>query len=153
MTDTLPDLDALLTATIPGDPQSQGSKRVVPTAAGYRPIESNRRLAPWRVDAITHLQVAMPPGWQPLDGPVSVTVEFVFARPSSHYGTGRNAGRLKPSAPVWKTTAPDLDKLERALFDALTQSGAVRDDARIVTGHRSKLWGPRSETRVTIGRP
>lgn len=151
--DTIPELDALLAVVIPGDPQSQGSKRVVPTGAGPRLIESNKRLAPWRADAIACLRAALPDGWLALDGPVSVDAVFQFARPSSHYGTGKNAARLRPSAPVWKTTAPDGDKCLRALLDALTQAGVVRDDARVVANTWSKVWGPVSESRVRIGRP
>ena len=56
-----------------------------------------------------------------LDGPVIVTVDFYLPRPKSHYGTGRNAGALKPSAPAEHLTMPDLDKLTRAVGDALTR--------------------------------
>ena len=31
----------------------------------------------------------------------------------------------------WKLSAPDLDKLVRSIGDALTESGLIRDDARI----------------------
>lgn len=149
----IPELSALLSVAIPGTPQSQGSKRVVSSGGRYRAIESNKRLRPWQAEALAAIRDALPAGWLPLDGPVSVSAEFVFARPSSHYGSGRNIGRLKPSAPVWKASAPDLDKLARALNDALTGAGVVRDDSRIVTGRLSKVWGPIAETRVSIGRP
>lgn len=153
MTETLPELADLLAVVVPGTPQSQGSKRVVSSGGRYRAIESNKRLRPWRAEALAAIRDALPEGWLPLDGPVSVSAEFVFARPSSHYGTGRNIGKLRPSAPAWKASAPDVDKLARALFDALTDAGVVRDDSRIVAGRLAKLWGPIAETRVSIGRP
>ncbi len=121
---------SIFTCTIPGTPQQQGSKRNV----GKFSIEANRNLAPWRADAIYRLQQAMTEQMvvQYVE-PVRVTATFYYARPASHYGTGRNASVLKPSAPYFKASAPDLDKLQRALGDALTQAGVIRDDALIVT--------------------
>lgn len=69
-----------------------------------------------------------------LDGPVSIIVDFYLPRPKAHYGTGRNAGTLKGSAPVEHLTMPDLDKLVRAVGDALTRL-AWRDDSQIVAWH------------------
>ena len=115
-----------LTVTIPGIPVPQGSKRHVGNGVM---IEANRRLAPWRADAIAAIQQAMGAGWTPLDVPVSMDVEFLFPRPKSHYGRRNGAAYLKATAPGYKPSAPDLDKLLRATCDALTQAGAWRDDA------------------------
>ena len=61
-------------------------------------VESSKRVKPWRRQVAAayrdHCFGDM------LDGPVSVTVDFYLPRPKSHYGTGRNAGALKPSAPA-----------------------------------------------------
>jgi Holliday junction resolvase RusA-like endonuclease len=79
-------------------------------------------------------------GYPPWVGPVTLRAVFIFPRPKTHFGTGRNAERVKESAPGWKTTAPDLDKLVRALGDALT--GVVfRDDAQIVDIAVTKIYG------------
>ena len=137
----------LLTCIIPGTPQQQGSKRSL--GAGRPFIEANRNLAPWRADAIAYLQAEWR-GRGPITEPVSVDVAFDFARPASHYGTGRNAGVLKPSAPSAKATAPDLDKLCRALGDALTQAGVLRDDALIASWAPVKLYGPTPLTALTV---
>ena len=76
----------------------------------------------------------------PLDGPLRLRAVFVFPRPATHFGTGRNAGRLKPSAPVYCRTRPDVDKLLRAIGDAIT--GVVfRDDARVVDVAAEKHYG------------
>lgn len=63
---------------------------------------------------------------------VLVDAVFYFARPKSHFGTGRNASRLKPSAPAFPTTRAngDGDKLARALLDALT-GVAITDDSQV----------------------
>lgn len=128
---------SVLTCNIPGTPQQQGSKRNV----GKFSIEANANLAPWRADAIHLLRLAMVEQMvvQYVD-PVRVTATFTYARPAGHYGTGRNASRVKDSAPYFKASAPDLDKLQRALGDALTQAGVVRDDALIATWVAIKAW-------------
>ena len=136
----------LLTCIIPGTPQQQGSKRNV---GGNRFIEANKNLAPWRADAIARLQAEWG-GCDPITEPVSVDVAFAFARPASHYGTGRHLGVLKPSAPRAKATAPDLDKLCRALGDALTQSGVLRDDALIAEWVARKQWATKPSTWLQI---
>lgn len=65
-----------------------------------------------------------------LAGPIELTAEFYFSRPKSHYGTGKNATRLKASAPVIHAQSPDLAKLLRSLEDALT-GVAWRDDKQV----------------------
>lgn len=59
--------------------------------------------------------------------PCVYRISFYFPRPLSHYGTGRNAGVLKESAPAWPMTM-DIDKLQRTVLDALQLAGVVADD-------------------------
>ena len=66
----------------------------------------------------------------PIARPVMLTARFYFERPQSHYGTGRNAERLKDSAPEHHGQSPDLAKLLRALEDAM--SGIVYVDDRLI---------------------
>jgi Holliday junction resolvase RusA-like endonuclease len=66
-----------------------------------------------------------------LEGPVSLTVTVHLERPLGHYGSGRNAGHLRGSAPVWPAVKPDLDNLLKTVMDAL-QGYAYEDDSRIV---------------------
>ena len=135
------------TCNIPGTPQQQGSKRNV----GHHSIEANRNLAPWRADAIWRLQQAMTDQLvQQYTGPVEVAADFYYTRPASHYGTGKNALTLKASAPTYKPSAPDLDKLQRALGDALTQAGVIRDDALIVRWTTTKQWHDTGLVSLTV---
>ena len=61
----------------------------------------------------------------------SLSCIFRFQRPKSHFGTGRNAGKLKKSAPRCHVVKPDLSKLVRAVEDALT--GIIwRDDSQVI---------------------
>jgi Holliday junction resolvase RusA-like endonuclease len=62
---------------------------------------------------------------------LSVHIVFRLARPGGHWGSGKNAGRLKPGAPLAPATVPDVDKLARHAIDVLTGS-IFDDDSRIV---------------------
>jgi len=78
----------------------------------------------------------------PFPGPVEVRLGFSLPRPQSHYGTGRNAGRIKASAPTWPAQMPDLDKLVRAVLDACTDAGLWRDDSQVCALQAAKLYTP-----------
>lgn len=127
----------LLELRIAGLPVPQGSKRHV--GHGVM-IESNdAQLRPWR--STIALETADAFDGQPVRDAVRVSLRFSFPRPSSHFGTGRNRDVLKPSAPAYKTTKPDLDKLVRAILDGLTGVAFV-DDAQVAELVASKDFGP-----------
>ena len=117
-----------------GLPAPQGSKTHV---GDGRMVESSKRVKPWRRQVAA--AYADRNFGDMLDGPVSIIVDFYLPRPKAHYGTGRNAGTLKGSAPVEHLTMPDLDKLVRAVGDALTRL-AWRDDSQIVAWHAYKHY-------------
>jgi len=139
-----------------GLPIAQGSKRVVPTKQGPRVIEGNEaKLRPWRQE-VANVAIEMMNGERPFSGPVAVRVNFYLPRPRGHFGTGRNEERLRDSAPVAPATKPDLDKLARALLDALT-GVAFHDDSQVVSLTTSKLYadeekhpGARVEVRQVV---
>ena len=81
-------------------------------------------------------------------GPVMVRLGFYFARPKGHYGTGRNADRLKPAAPVLMTSMPDVDKLARCALDAL-MGVVIYDDAQVVHLVAEKGYG--EPERLEVG--
>lgn len=111
---------------IEGTPTPQGSKRL--GRGGRHIIDDNAAaLRVWR--SIVALRVRRFPTMP--DGPLFVSAVFVLRRPVAHYGTGRNAGVVKASAPRFVSTRPDVDKLCRALLDGLTDGGLLPDDARV----------------------
>jgi Holliday junction resolvase RusA-like endonuclease len=67
---------------------------------------------------------------------VTVRMAFYFRRPKGHFG----AKGLKPSAPLEHTQKPDVDNLQKAVLDALTQVGAWEDDSQVVAITASKGW-------------
>lgn len=140
-----------LTINVVGTPVAQGSK--VANRFGHGVRDANpTKLKPWRAEVAGCVTEAMAAtGWHTLDGPIEVTLTFFHERKAGHYGTGRNAGILKPSAPRWKATAPDIDKLTRAILDALTTSRAIRDDARVARLVVEDLWADAATgARITI---
>ena len=117
--------------TARGLPVGQGSMRTV-MAAGRAHIVHNhgKALIDWRLRIGNEAQVAM--GVEPMIvGPVRVVADFYLPRPKAHSAPD---GALRPWAPVWAPTTPDIDKLERALLDALT-GVCFADDKQVVS-----LW-------------
>lgn len=107
---------------VPGRAAPQGSKRHV---GGGRLIESSKAVAPWRTTVAWHTAQAYT--GPPLQGALQVVLEFVMPRPAS------TPKRTTPAA----IKKPDLDKLIRAVFDALT--GVVwRDDSQVIEVVASK---------------
>jgi crossover junction endodeoxyribonuclease RusA len=106
---------------IPGRPAPQGSKRHVGNGIL---VESSKAVAPWRTTVAWSVSQVWKSG--PLSGPVRVELEFVMPRPSA-------TPKRKPTPPAVKK--PDLDKLQRAVFDALSR--IVWSDDSVITEVRA----------------
>ena len=126
---------------VPGVPVPKGSLRHV---GGGRLIESAKGLADWR-KAIADAAWTYRLQREPFDGPVQVTLGFHLPRPQSHFkANDRNRDR-KADAPLFPAKKPDLDKLVRAVLDALTDSGIWRDDSQAVSIAAAKVY---ADTRI-----
>lgn len=77
---------------------------------------------------------------QPLDLPLIVEIIYYMPRPKSHFGTGKNSGVLKETAPISCGKKPDLDNLNKASFDALNDIDFWRDDALVVEMWAAKRY-------------
>jgi crossover junction endodeoxyribonuclease RusA len=120
---------------VPGLAAAQGSKRHVGKG---RMIEMSKRLGPWRNDVGREASIAMR-GRELVYGPVAVRLAFHFPRPKGHFGSGRNSSNVKESAPRRHITTPDLDKLQRAINDAMT--GIVwKDDSQVWKVEACKVY-------------
>ena len=86
-------------------------------------------------------------------GPVEVTLFFLFARPKGHYGTGRNQGRLKDSAPRFHTVKrDDIDNCVKFALDCM--NGVVfQDDCQVVLLRAAKAYTndpTRARTEIVV---
>jgi crossover junction endodeoxyribonuclease RusA len=127
--------------TVWGIAAPQGSKRHV--GKGVM-LESSDRVRPWRQDVRFAALEERPPNWD-MATPMRLDLVFWFPRPASHYGTRNGISYLKANAPIEPVSARigDIDKLQRAVFDALT-GVAYLDDRQVVEGKARKayLMGP-----------
>jgi Holliday junction resolvase RusA-like endonuclease len=114
---------------VPGIPAPQGSKTPWGT-------EANPNTRPWR-DSVKLAALEAYKG--PLiHGPIICEMTFIFPRPKAHYNA---KGELKVSSPCRKASKPDLDKLVRAVGDAITDAGNIwRDDCQIVVNKIEKVF-------------
>jgi Holliday junction resolvase RusA-like endonuclease len=60
--------------------------------------------------------------------PLKMGLVFRMPRPKAHYGTGKNSGVLKATAPTAHTSKPDVDNLIKGVIDGL--AGVVFHDDR-----------------------
>ncbi|RCS81840.1 RusA family crossover junction endodeoxyribonuclease [Brachybacterium alimentarium] len=125
---------------IPGTPIPQGSKSAGKRGKTVVMWDANRNLKPWRQTMTAHLAAwtALSAGaWEPFDGPLIVDATFWIPRPA----------RPKFTLPA---TPADLDKYQRALGDSMTDSGLIKDDARITTWHARKRYAEPGREGITI---
>lgn len=141
--------------TVLGKAQTAGSKRAFPFrkkggALGVRVSDDNPDNKSWQHAVRTAAREAY--DGPLLDGPLFVGMTFYVPRPKGHFGSGRNAGVLKPTAPSFPVTRPDALKLARAVEDALTGT-LWRDDSQIVDEALLKHYGEPARVAIYVGRP
>jgi Holliday junction resolvase RusA-like endonuclease len=110
-------------------------------------IHSNHaNLMSWRRDVahqamkeMAHLSAVHHAVW-PAAGPVGLVVTFNFERPAAHHVNRKLTNPLRAVAPREHYVKPDVDKLVRAIGDALTDCGAIVDDSQITVLRATKRW-------------
>jgi len=125
-----------------GLPTAQGSKRAFVnkhTGRAHVTETNDSKVKTWREDVKQAALQALDGGAR-FTGPVKVSVDFYFLRPKGHYRTGRNAHLLKDTAPPYPASKPDVDKLLRSTFDAITTTGLWEDDCRVVEVWATKRY-------------
>lgn len=75
-----------------------------------------------------------------------VDIEYIFPRPKSHYGTGKNASVLKKNSPKLMIKKPDLDNLNKAVIDAMGDVSLFRDDSQVINLTSRKRYAVEGET-------
>jgi Holliday junction resolvase RusA-like endonuclease len=130
----LPLADAPVSFTVYGVPVTQAGMRSVPTPAGYRQVTvGGKGLLPWRQAVARAAREAAETGGAFGDQPVVVTLDFRFPMPKARTKAQRARG-------VWYHLGrrDDIDKLERAMLDGLTEGGLIADDGNVVEVHKRK---------------
>ncbi len=154
---------AALSFVVLGKPQPAGSKRAfaikrdgVPTGQ-IAVADANKHAKGWqqevKIAALGAVEDAFCANgeacYELLTCSLNVSMTFYAARPKSHYGTGRNAAKLKDSAPPFPAGRPDALKLARGTEDALT--GVVwRDDAQVVDLDVHKRYGTPERCEIVV---
>ena len=125
-----------MTITVLGTPAPQGSKEFKGMSRTGHAImvDDCKRLKPWRESVVWAVREARARdifnGW--FECPIRVGVDFYLPRPKS-----------APKRIIRPVRKPDLDKLVRGVFDALTIAGLIEDDARVVSLRTDKWFcGP-----------
>lgn len=133
---------------------ASNTKRVFINRKTNKPVIVDRAKGKSQQEATIKLfaqTAAAEQGWKVTDAPVWLKIECFFTRPAGHFGTGRNAGLVKPSAPVWPTSKANGDRtnLLKSIEDALT--GIVwRDDSQVVDGPITKAYGEHEMIRIVV---
>jgi crossover junction endodeoxyribonuclease RusA len=91
-------------------------------------VEDCAKTKPW-TEAVKWAILETLPGLH-LSGPLAVTIHFTLPKPKS-------APKRRRTYPDRK---PDIDKLMRSTLDALTASGLIEDDARIISIAAGKFY-------------
>lgn len=115
-----------LLVTIEGRPAPQGSKSY---RGNQRFVEASKYLPAWRKAIVQAIKIEIEESQtlSKFDTPVKVNIDFFIERP-------KNPKFAYPG------TTPDLDKLVRGVFDAVTQSGVWTDDCLVVQLQARELW-------------
>jgi Holliday junction resolvase RusA-like endonuclease len=142
----------VITFTTYGVPIPQGSTKAfyIPKLGRSVITNDNAKTKPWRHAIVAAAQEAVS-GRAPLeDVALEVHVLFYLPRPAS-----------APKRVTEPAKKPDVDKLLRALLDALTAAGVWRDDAQVIATFARKAFAagvhdpmgaaglPRAEVRVS----
>lgn len=135
--------------TVYGPPKAQKRHRTFTKNKRGRHLARPIKLDPSKSDKMSFLaQVVQLRPEAPWDCPIELQITWVMPRPKSHYGTGANVGKLKPSAPMFCTSLRrgDSDNLEKLVCDAMN-GVFYRDDSLIARVQKEKIYDPRVPER------
>ena len=137
-----------ITMRVDGYPKPQPRQRAV-MRGQHAGVYDPGTAAAWRERIAIEAKQHRPP--EPLEGPIRMDLVIIVKRPKSHLGTGRNAHKIKRSAPRhWHTQAKgpnggDIDNYRKAVMDELTQVGFWHDDGQVCRGEPMKRWAAPGE--------
>jgi len=123
--------------TVPGEPVPQSRPRVTRNGGVYY----HRRIVLYRNSVAQAARAAAVPL---RNGPLSLSIEFVFIRPKNHR---LKSGALSKNATP-RPTRSDVDNLAKGIFDAL-EGYAFQNDAQVCELFVRKRWAEQNESAFT----
>lgn len=132
-----------------GIPAPKGSLKAFVRGGKAIVTNDNAKTKPWAMTVAYAASEAMRDGPAFIVGPVHVSLAFVLPRPLAHR---RRDGSVRPSAGLWSSKKPDLDKLVRCVLDALTAAGVWLDDGQVSRMLVEKLYGDAPCVSVRVER-
>jgi Holliday junction resolvase RusA-like endonuclease len=134
----------MLTFTIPGNPVGKGRARVS-RRGGFARLYTPEKTANYESLVAMAGQQAMA-GRPVIEGAVTVNMRIAVQIPAS-WSKKKQAAAL--AGQVYPTTKPDIDNVEKAIFDGL--NGVVwKDDVQVVSVVKSKWYGDVPGVEVSI---
>lgn len=124
----------------------QAQERITTTrgfAAKYKTGKYKRQ----EREVISCILDALPKGWEPLEGPVAVTLVYAEEYRKSEPKKRTASGRALP-----KYTTPDAGNWAKGIEDCMTRAGVWRDDNQIALEILAKAWVPRPYWEVRVAR-
>lgn len=126
--------DVLAAVAVSGRPRTKGSLKPIHQRLGggrckVSLTESGQYAKPWKEAMIKAIQAAVP--CKQHEGPVMVNLEFLFLP--------EHGEDVLLDLPIGREYG-DIDKLERNVLDALTQSGLIKDDSQVVQLRSFKVF-------------
>jgi len=136
---------------VAGTPRPQGSMSLWRGGGGKEIARYPDRVTEWRNLLHFAFVEEMRGRSGPILGAVELRLLFRLARPRVHFRTGRHRALLRDAAPEVPTAAPDLDKLVRAVADALTTARVWEDDGQVALICAGKVYAcPPEEEGVQV---
>lgn len=135
----------MITFFVPGQPVAKGRPRVTTRGGNFASMYTPAKTVAYEGLVAHSAKVAMA-GAPLIDGPVFARLQIVLQIPASWSQKKRSAAI---AGQVYPTTKPDIDNVEKAIFDGL--NGVVwRDDVQVVEVAKRKCYGDTPGVQVTV---
>ena len=132
--------ELIYTGSIPLDPVPMGRPRAGRGGRIYTPPTSRKYMTEAGIALTGDMIDIAPIG---ADIPLKIESTFVTKRPK------RLCRKKDPDSRIWKTSRPDIDNLEKMLFDILGEVHVFSDDSQIVCSHSEKYYCSKIENPAT----